>query len=97
MSIFKNVTSVLFASLLSLNALACSKPELSGLPDPKTAVTPQMVKAKHELTRYLKEAEAYLKCADGDRAYNVMVDEMKNHAAAFNKIVSEYKKRMQTT
>lgn len=76
-------------------ALACEKPASPELPDPGTAVTAQMIKAKNDMKAYIKTAEAYLKCVESDtNKYNHMVDEMQSAAEDFNAIVRKYKKRM---
>jgi hypothetical protein len=95
MSTIKLLPSLCFASIFSLNVIACEKPQAPEMPNPQTAVTPQMIKAKRDFQSYLAEAKTYLKCVGDDRSHNAMVDEMKTKAAAFNHIMGEYKKRMQ--
>jgi len=89
--------ALIFATLLaSSSAFACDKPAAPVLPDPDTAVTAQMVKAKNEIKAFIATAEAYLACVEsGDTtAYNSMVEEMQAAADDFNKIVRKYKSRM---
>ncbi len=75
--------------------LACEKPPSPTLPDPGTAVTAQMIKAKNDMKSYIKAAESYLECVESDtKKYNNMVDEMQSAAEGFNSIVKKYKKRM---
>lgn len=75
-------------------SLACSKPSAPELPDPETAVTPQMVKAQNDMKAYLEAANAFLKCNRNTSQHNAMVDEMESHASKFNGIVRAYKARM---
>ncbi len=75
-------------------SLACSKPSAPALPDPQTAVTPQMVKAKNDIKEFLSNAESYLKCNITTNQHNAMVDEMKSVADDFNEIIRAYKARM---
>ena len=82
-----------FALLTNL-AVACDRPGSPELPDPDTAVTPQMIKAKNDVKSYLGSAEKYLKCNISTKQHNAMVDEMKKVADSFNKIVRSYKARM---
>jgi len=90
------IKALIFASLLSpCVAVACDKPAPPVLPDPDTAVTAQMVKAKNEIKSFIAMAEAYLKCVEADDgSYNLMVEEMQAAAEEFNVIVRKYKKRM---
>ncbi len=74
--------------------LACDKPAKPELPDPETAVTPQMVKAKNDVKAFLANAEAYLKCNISTAQHNKMVDDMHEVADSFNAIVRAYKTRM---
>ncbi len=74
--------------------LACSKPDVPTLPDPATAVTPQMIKAKNDVKAFLDAAETYLECAPNTNRYNDMVDDMHKVAEDFNGIVRDYKSRM---
>jgi hypothetical protein len=83
----------LLASCSSV-ALACDKPSVPALPDPATAVTPQMVKAKNDVKAFLGAAEGYLKCNISTKQHNTMVDEMKSVADDFNVIVRAYKSRL---
>lgn len=78
-------------------ALSCTKPPLPVMPDPDTAVTAQMVKAKNEINAFLSAAEDYLKCVERDtNKHNAMVEEMQAAADEFNAIVRKYKARMNT-
>jgi hypothetical protein len=89
--------ALIFATLLASGSVfACEKPPIPELPDPNTAVTAQMVKAKNEIKAFIASAEAYLACVeDGDTsAYNSMVEEMQAAADSFNTIVRKYKTRM---
>lgn len=66
------------------------------MPDPDTAVTAQMIKAKNDMKAFIYAAEGYLECVSKDTAkHNVMVDEMQAAADTFNKIVRKYKSRME--
>lgn len=88
----------LFAGLIlasSANlALACDKPALPALPDPATAVTPEMIKAKNDVRAYVSSAEAYLKCSISTKQHNRTVDSMQKLAKDFNVIVRAYKARL---
>jgi hypothetical protein len=75
-------------------SMACSKPETPDLPDPATAVTPQMVKAQNDVKAYMDNANAYLKCKITDSQHNAMVKEMESLATKFNGIIRAYKERM---
>lgn len=88
--------ALILATLLSSGtALACDKPVAPVLPDPATAVTAQMVKAKNEIKSFIAKAETYLACVESDaNSYNSMVEEMQAAADEFNVIVRKYKKRM---
>lgn len=89
------ITSALFAVVFSASVSAeCAKPEKPALPDPATAVTPQMVKAKNDVKAFLADAEAYLACGVNTKAHNRMVDEMNEVAAEFNTIVGAFKARV---
>jgi len=89
----KYLTGVAFA-LCAASSIACSKPEVPTLPDPATAVTPQMVKAKNQVKRFMGEADEYLKCNITTKQHNMMVKKMHKLADAFNGIVRAYKERM---
>ena len=89
----KLIAAAILASCSSLT-LACDKPTSPSLPDPATAVTPQMVKAKNDVKAFLGAAEAYLKCNISTKQHNNMVDEMKSVADDFNEIVRAYKARL---
>jgi len=91
------VVSFAFAVTLmgaAMNASACDKPSAPVLPDPNSAVTPQMVKAKNEVQDYISKAEAYLSCVKDASAHNAMVDEMKGVADTFNSAIKTFKARM---
>ncbi len=80
---------------ISVTAWGCEKPTPPALPDPDTAITPQMIKAKNDMKAYIDAAEIYLKCVeDNTGKYNDMVDAMQSAADGFNSIVRKYKKRM---
>ncbi|MGH1371602.1 MAG: hypothetical protein ACRBBW_06180 [Cellvibrionaceae bacterium] len=88
-------TIAVIAITASGQLLACTKPASPNLPDPGTAVTAQMIKAKNDMKSYIKAAESYLECVESDtKKYNNMVDEMQSAAEGFNGIVKKYKKRM---
>ena len=97
--VVKNIIAVVFSTLLlaafSAGAAAsCQKPTAPNLPNPDTAVTPEMVKAKRDVQAYLTAAEAYLECVKVVAKHNAMVDEMEQVADAFNAAVRAYKARM---
>lgn len=73
---------------------ACEPPAKPTIPDPETAVTPLMIKAKNEVTAFMDAANAYLECKLSDSEHNAMVDEMNEVANAFNACIKAYKKRM---
>lgn len=87
---FTLVSSTFFAQAL----LACTRPDSPEIPDPSTAVTPQMIKAKNDVQAYVDTAEKYLKCNISTAQHNAMVDEMKAVAEKFNQAVRDYKARM---
>ncbi|MBB3167416.1 hypothetical protein [Simiduia aestuariiviva] len=90
------VLAVLFATaLLSTAAQACVKPNAPELPDPASAVTAQMIKAKNDVKAYLDAANGYIDCVKGSASrHNAMVDEMEKVADTFNAAVRTYKERM---
>lgn len=92
----KKIFAAAIATLMfSVPALACDKPAAPELPDPSTAVTPQMIKAKNDVNAYLEAAKAYLDCVSGNAGrHNAMVDEMEKVAEKFNAAVRDYKARM---
>ena len=95
----KNIVALVFSCLLIVGfsagaAAGCSKPAAPNLPDPDTAVTPEMVKAKREVKAYLAAAEKYLECVKITSKHNAMVDEMQEVADGFNAAVRAYKARM---
>ena len=92
----KKVFAAAIATLMfSASAMACDKPNAPELPDPSTAVTPQMIKAKNEVNAYLEAAKAYLDCVGSNASrHNAMVSEMEKVADKFNTAVREYKARM---
>ena len=94
MSILSKALAASSFILFTNFAVACDKPASPSLPDPDTAVTPQMIKAKNDVKTYLASAEAYLKCNISTKQHNGMVDDMKSVADGFNKIVRSYKARM---
>jgi len=89
-TILTTIAFVLFANA----SFACDKPNKPELPDPGTAVTPQMIKAKNDVKAFLASAESYLKCNISNKQHNNMVDDMKSVADSFNTIVRAYKARM---
>ncbi len=94
MSRFSKVVTASAFVLFTNLSFACEKPSKPELPDPDTAVTPQMIKAKNDVKAYLSAAESYLKCNVSTKQHNKMVDDMKAVADAFNTIVRAYKARM---
>ncbi len=94
MKVLNKLCAVAMLASCSTIALACDKPSMPALPDPSTAVTPQMVKAKNDVKAFLGAAEGYLKCNISTKQHNTMVDEMKSVADDFNTIVRAYKDRL---
>lgn len=90
----KLLFSALILALYAPLSLACSKPAAPELPDPATAVTPQMVKAQNDVKAYMEQADTYLKCNINATQHNAMVKEMKSLADEFNGIIRAYKARM---
>ncbi len=84
------LSTVLFSGLTQ----ACTKPTAPALPDAATAVTAQMVKAKHAVNAYMTAAEAYLECASSTIDHNRTVKSMKKVGEGFNEAVRSYKDRM---
>ncbi len=87
------LTGVLLGAAFGASA-NCEKPAAPVLPDPSSAVTPQMVKAKNEVQEYISKAEAYLACVGDTAKHNQMVDEMKEIADTFNGAIRAFKERM---
>lgn len=74
---------------------ACDKPEAPVLPDPASAVTAQMIKAKNDVKSYLDAANGYIECVKGNASrHNAMIAEMEQIAETFNTAVRTYKERM---
>jgi hypothetical protein len=93
----KLVLVSLFISLFTLGqAHACAKPDAPSLPNAETAVTPEMVKAKNEVTAYMKKAEDYLNCINKGNVsgHNRMVESMEKVAADFNALIKKFKARV---
>lgn len=92
----KKVFALLIATaFFSTAAIACDKPAAPELPDPASAVTAQMIKAKNDVKAYLDAANSYIECVKGNASrHNAMVDEMEKVAATFNEAVRTYKARM---
>lgn len=86
--------AALLFTLVSSLSMACERPVPPELPDPATAVTPQMVKAKNDVKAFVTAADAYLKCKISNKEHDAMVDEMHSVADKFNKVVQEFKTRM---
>ncbi len=86
--------AIFLLTLYVQTSQACSPPTKPELPNPDTAVTPQMVKAKNDVKAYLDAAEKYLNCNITTSQHNRIVDDMHNVADSFNTIVRSYKKRM---
>lgn len=82
-----------FSVALANGAFACSKPASKPeFPDPKTAVSAQMVKANNEVKAYVKAMQDYLGCAGLSRAAETKeLDDLKAYAESFNVIIREYK------
>lgn len=73
----------------------CTEPDRPQLPDPETAVTPEMVKAKNDVKSYMSAADSYLSCKKmTTRQHNSIVEKMETLASDFNKIVRKFKKKM---
>jgi hypothetical protein len=73
----------------------CSEPERPKLPDPATAVTPEMLKAKNDVKNYMAQADTYLNCKKlTSRQHNKVITGMESLAKDFNKIVRSYKKKI---
>lgn len=93
-----NLVKTAIAVLVFTGSAACyscgDKPGKPGLPDPETAVTPQMIKAKNDVQAYIAAAEDYLSCGLPAKQHNDMVDEMKKVADEFNGIIRAFKARM---
>lgn len=85
--------SFCFSLLISVSALACSKPETKPeIPDAATVVTAQMVKANNEIKAYVKAMEEYLICAKLPRSQErAAVDELKSFAEEFNVVIRAFK------
>ena len=94
MSKLSTLLATVFLLTYANLSLACDRPAKPELPDPATAVTPQMVKAKNDVQAFLASAEAYLKCNISTSQHNSMVDAMHEVAESFNAIVRAYKARM---
>lgn len=92
----KKVIALVFAStLFSVSAMACDKPTAPDLPDPQTAVTAQMIKAKNDVKAYIDAANGYIDCVQGNASrHNAMISEMETIAERFNASVRAYKSRM---
>ncbi|UTA47121.1 hypothetical protein L1F30_13240 [Simiduia sp. 21SJ11W-1] len=92
----KNVFALLVtAALFSGATFACDKPAAPELPDPASAVTAQMIKAKNDVKAYLDAANSYIECVKGNASrHNAMIGEMETVAANFNEAVRAYKERM---
>ena len=93
----KNVLALVFSLIVGFSAsasVACTKPSAPDLPNPDTAVTPEMVKAKRDVQEYLAAAEKYLECVKIVAQHNAMVDEMQKVADGFNAAVRAYTARM---
>lgn len=94
----KNTTkAIAFSALIMISQpgwSACSEPSKPQLPDPSTAVTPEMVKAKREVKQYMSDVDNYLNCKRlNTRQHNSMVDKMQSVANSFNDIIRQYKQR----
>lgn len=85
---------LVLASSANLALAACEKPTVPALPDPATAVTPEMVKAKNDVKAYVSSAKAYLECGISTKQHNKTVDKMQKLAKDFNSIVRAYKARL---
>ena len=86
---------IVASALFSTAAQACDKPSAPELPDPASAVTAQMIKAKNDVKSYLDAANTYIDCVKGNASrHNAMVEEMEKVADTFNSAVRAYKERM---
>ena len=86
---------VTFFALSTSAFAACDKPTAPELPDPASAVTAQMIKAKNDVKAYLDAANGYIGCVKGNAArHNAMVEDMEKIADTFNSAVRAYKERM---
>lgn len=91
---FAPISLLLVTLCFSALSFSCTRPTPPEIPDPATAVTPQMIKAKNDVQAYVDAAEKYLKCNISTAQHNKMVDEMKAVANKFNQAVRDYKARM---
>ncbi len=93
----KTVTKTLaIAALFTVSqySLACDEPSEPQLPNPSTAVTPEMVKAKNQVKQYMADADKYLSCKRlSTRQHNAIVDKMQALASNFNDVIRAYKER----
>ncbi|WP_299772265.1 hypothetical protein [uncultured Pseudoteredinibacter sp.] len=93
----KITTAIAFSTLIMISQpgwSACSEPNQPQLPNPETAVTPEMVKAKKEVKQYMADVDHYLNCKRlNTRQHNAMVDKMQSLANNFNQIIRQYKER----
>lgn len=94
MNTLKHILLAFVFSFISNTAIACTEPEAPVLPDPATAVTPQMIKAKNDVQAFLADAEAFLNCTKSNKKHNIMVDNMNDVANQFNEIIRAYKARV---
>jgi hypothetical protein len=87
--------TVCCALLVSIPALACTKPDAKpAIPDAATVVTAQMVKANNDVKAYVKAVEEYLGCARLPRSQEKQeLDELKQFAEDFNVVVRTFKSR----
>ncbi|MCV6615840.1 MAG: hypothetical protein OIF35_12775 [Cellvibrionaceae bacterium] len=88
------ITAAVFASQSSF--ASCAEPAAPSLPNPDTAVTPEMVKAKKQVKQYMAEVDKYLSCKRlSTRQHNAMVDKMHSLANNFNDVIRAFKERKQ--
>lgn len=85
------VASCLASSLV----LACEKPAAKPeIPDVASVATAQMVKANNDVKVYVQGVQTYLGCAGLSRGEEKReMDDLKQFAEDFNKVVREFKAR----
>lgn len=89
----KLLSALCFSVVFSAPVFACSEPaNKPEIPDPKTAVTAQMVKSNNEVKEYVKAQEDYLNCAKmSSREKRVAEKELVAYADEFNSAIREFK------
>lgn len=85
------VASCMASSLVMACAKPAAKPEI---PDAANVATAQMVKANNDVKVYVQGVQTYLGCAGLARSEEKKeMDDLKQFAEDFNKVVREYKAR----